>query len=148
MQFLMGRNDIHVAIRGQILLMQPLLDTRRVYSLILQQEKQVEVSLHDGNMKHHAMIAERDNKIVLARQSQRQKAPLHCSYCDRDYHSLEKCYYLHGFPVGHKLHGKNVKPPNQHLPNANNMKVETNKTMEAEEKSFPINEGLKLTNEE
>ncbi|KAL6334337.1 hypothetical protein AAG906_014738 [Vitis piasezkii] len=34
MQFLMGLNDSYAAIRGQILLMQPLPDTRRVYSLI------------------------------------------------------------------------------------------------------------------
>ena len=37
MQFLMGLNDSYAAIRGQILLMHPLPDTRRVYSLVLQQ---------------------------------------------------------------------------------------------------------------
>ena len=58
MRFLMGLNDSYVAIRGQILLMQPLPNTRRVYSLILQQEKQVEVSLHDRNVKHHSILAE------------------------------------------------------------------------------------------
>ncbi|RVW99200.1 Retrovirus-related Pol polyprotein from transposon RE1 [Vitis vinifera] len=120
MQFLMGLNDSYAAIRGQILLMQPLPDTRRVYSLVLQQEKQV----------------------------QKQKTPLHCSYCDRDYHSIEKCYYLHGFPIGHKLHGKNVKSPNQHHSNANNVKVETNKAMETEAKLLPTNDGPRLTTEE
>lgn len=108
--------------------MGPLLDTSRVYSLILQQEKQVEVSLNDGNMKHHDMLAERETKTVQTGQSRRQKAPLHYSYRDRNYQSVEKCYYLHGFPVGHKLHGKCVKPPNQRHSNANDMKVETNKT--------------------
>jgi len=28
-------------------------------------------------------------------------------------HIVENCYYLNGFPVGHKLHGKNVKPKNK-----------------------------------
>ena len=112
MQFLMGLNDSYAAVHSQILLMQPLPDTRRVYSLVLQQEKQVEVSLNRGNMNHNAMLADQNTKKTQANQVQKQKAPLHCSYCDRDYHSIEKCYYLHGFPVGYKLHGKNVKPPN------------------------------------
>ena len=36
MQFLMGLNDSYATIDGQILLMQPLLDACRVYSLVLQ----------------------------------------------------------------------------------------------------------------
>ncbi|KAL6320564.1 hypothetical protein AAG906_007643 [Vitis piasezkii] len=108
MQFLMGLNDSYAAIRGQILLMQPLPDTRRVYSL----------------------------------------TPLLCSYCDNDYHNIEKCCYLHGFPVGHKLHGKNVKPPNQRHSNANNVKVETNKVVETEAKFLPTSDGPRLTAEE
>ncbi|KAL6314896.1 hypothetical protein AAG906_029114 [Vitis piasezkii] len=73
------------------------------------------------------MPADWDSKATLAHQVQRQKTLLHCSSCDRDYHIIEKCYYLHSFPIGHKLHGKNVKPPNQRHSNANNVKVETNK---------------------
>ena len=56
-QFLMGLNDNYSAIRGQILLTQPLPDTKRVYSLVLQQEKQVKVSLNQDNISHHAMHA-------------------------------------------------------------------------------------------
>ncbi|WJZ95113.1 hypothetical protein VitviT2T_013904 [Vitis vinifera] len=77
MQFLMGLNDSYAAIREQILLMQPLPDTRRVYSLVLQQEKQVEVSLNNGNKNHYAMLADRDNKATSAHQVQKQKTPLH-----------------------------------------------------------------------
>ena len=35
---------------------------------------------------------------------------LKCSYYDRNGHLVDHCFYLHRFPVGHKLHGKNVKP--------------------------------------
>ena len=38
---------------------------------------------------------------------------LNCSYCYGDTHTVEYCYYINGFPVGHKLHGKNVKPKNK-----------------------------------
>ncbi|XP_058209840.1 uncharacterized protein LOC131322514 [Rhododendron vialii] len=58
MQFLMGLNENYGPVRGQILLMQPLPDTRRVYSLVLQQEKQIEVALNRDNMNHHAMLAD------------------------------------------------------------------------------------------
>ncbi|RVW98257.1 putative mitochondrial protein [Vitis vinifera] len=91
------------------------------------------------------MLADRDNKATSAHQVQKQKTPLHCSYCDRDYHSIEKCYYLHGFPIGHKLHGKNVKPPNQRHSNANNGKVETNKAVETEAKLLLTNDGPRFT---
>ena len=57
-------------------------------------------------------------------------------------------YYLHDFLMGHKLHGKNVKPPNQRHSNANNMKVETNKTLEVEGKYLVVNDEPKLTIEE
>ena len=68
MQFLMGLNDSYAAIRGQILLMQPLPDIRRVYSLVLQQEKEVKVSLNRGNMNRHAMTIDQNSKISQAHQ--------------------------------------------------------------------------------
>ena len=94
------------------------------------------------------MLADQDNKATSAHQVQKQKTPLHCSYCDHDYHNIEKCYYLHGFPIGHKLHVKNVKPPNQCHSNAKNMKVETNKVVEIETKFLPTGDGPRLTTEE
>ncbi|KAL6344108.1 hypothetical protein AAG906_029776 [Vitis piasezkii] len=87
-----------------------------------------------------------DNKATSKTPVQKQKTQI-CSYCDRDYHSIEKCYYLHGFPIGHKLHGKNVKPPNQRHSNANNVKVETNKVWR-QAKLLPTNDGPRLTTEE
>ena len=40
MQFLMGLNESYNAIRGQILLMNPLPDVAKAYSSIIQEEKQ------------------------------------------------------------------------------------------------------------
>ena len=40
MQFLMGLNESYSAIRGQILLMNPLPDVAKAYSSIVQEEKQ------------------------------------------------------------------------------------------------------------
>ncbi|CAN6688768.1 unnamed protein product [Malus baccata var. baccata] len=44
---------------------------------------------------------------------------LKCTYCDGGGHSVDRCYYIIGFPVGHKWHGKNVKPKNK-ISEANN----------------------------
>nr|XP_028943579.1 uncharacterized protein LOC114819382 [Malus domestica] len=150
MQFLMGLNDNYSAIRGQILLMQPLPDTRRVYSLVLQQEKQVEVSHNRDSISHHAMHAANNGELTnQAHQAQKRRTPLHCSYCDQDRHSIETCYYLNGFPPGHKFHGKNVKPPNQRRSNANHAKAtDANKPADSSSKSSSSIDGPRFTTEE
>ena len=38
---------------------------------------------------------------------------LKCSYCDEDTYIIKNCYYLNDYPIGHKLHGKNIKPKNK-----------------------------------
>ena len=40
---------------------------------------------------------------------------LECSYYDEDTHIIKNCYYLNDYPVGHKLHGKNIKHKNKRL---------------------------------
>ena len=46
MQFLMGLNESYSQVRGSILMMSPFLDMRKVYGLILQQERQMEVAIY------------------------------------------------------------------------------------------------------
>ncbi|KAH7577028.1 hypothetical protein JRO89_XS01G0195000 [Xanthoceras sorbifolium] len=43
MQFLMGLNESFATLRGSILIMSPLLDSRKVHALVLQQERQTDV---------------------------------------------------------------------------------------------------------
>ncbi|KAM0995580.1 hypothetical protein ACFX2C_005696 [Malus domestica] len=119
MQFLMGLNESYAAVRGQILLMQPLPDTRKAYSLVLQQEKQVEVSLTRNSNNLHAMNVTSHREPA----AQRGNSFLKCSYCDQKYHTVDRCFYLYGFPPGHKYHGKRVTPPNKKKPAANHVKA-------------------------
>jgi hypothetical protein len=44
-QFLMGLNESLAAIRGQILLMEPLPTVNKVFSFVIQEEKQQEISV-------------------------------------------------------------------------------------------------------
>ena len=48
LQFLMGLNDDFAAVRGQILLMEPLPPINKVYSLVTQEERQRAIS-HSGS---------------------------------------------------------------------------------------------------
>ncbi|CAB4283022.1 unnamed protein product [Prunus armeniaca] len=42
-----------------------------------------------------------------------QREPRHCVYCNGDKHNVEKCFFLEGFPLGHKWHGREppIPPP-------------------------------------
>ena len=97
-------------------MMSPLLDTRKVHALVLQHERQAEIATpRDTHPIHHA--------LQISHEISKQQGPTHsnsthgkrfskknlkCSYCDRQGHGVEDCFYTEGFPVGHKFHGKSV----------------------------------------
>ncbi|PRQ32890.1 hypothetical protein RchiOBHm_Chr5g0051431 [Rosa chinensis] len=135
MQFLMGLNESYSNNRGSILMMNPLPDTKKVRSLILQHERQME-----------ATTCRERPPISLAMQAARTsgtsktmffRKPLNCTYCEEENHLVDRYYYLKGFPVGHKWHVKNVKPRNKR-PAAYNVETKTE----------PANESPTFTAEE
>ncbi|CAL9028584.1 unnamed protein product, partial [Prunus brigantina] len=145
MQFLMGLNDSYSTVRGSILMMNPLPDTRKVHGLILQHERQMEVtSRNDNLLTSHAMQISRSSTTG---PSQPRKS-LKCTYCDGDGHLKDRCYFIIGFPVGHKWHGKNVKPRNQRSgPTAHNVEANPPPTKHADTVKT-ITDGPTFTNEE
>ncbi|KAL5553960.1 hypothetical protein UlMin_041361 [Ulmus minor] len=58
MQFLMGLNDSFATVRGSILMMSPLPDTRKAHALVLQQERQTEVATkrEDGHSNERCFL--------------------------------------------------------------------------------------------
>jgi hypothetical protein len=113
MQFLMGLNDSYKAIRGQILLLNPLPDVRQAYSSIIQEEKQRSLNDTQEAAETAAMTIQRDALTALAvrsgqgassRSNSFNRKPLHCSYCDNDHHVRDTCWKLHGYPPGHPKH--------------------------------------------
>jgi len=66
-QFLMGLNENYSAIRGQIMLMQPLPTVKKAYSLLCKEKKQRGVVEHKVNEQVHAMNVKRSGST-----SQRQ----------------------------------------------------------------------------
>jgi len=59
-----------------------------------------------------AMTVQRNEPTALAvrpghgssRSNSSNRKPLHCSYCDNDYHVRDTCWKLHGYPQGHPKH--------------------------------------------
>ena len=45
----------------------------------------------------------------MMQENKTSRKQLKCNYCNQFDYLVDCCYYLHGFLVGHKLHGKNVK---------------------------------------
>ncbi|KAI3454794.1 hypothetical protein Pfo_011457 [Paulownia fortunei] len=107
MQFLMGLNDTYSAIRGQILLMQPLPSIGKLYTIL-----------------REVMMANARRSRGYTQQKGRSK--LHCTHCNGTNHTVDKWYHLHRFLSGHKHNKKSgdgeVKKPNQSI--ANNVHTE------------------------
>lgn len=104
MQYLMGLNESYNAIHGQILLMQTLPTVRRAYSLIMQEEKQRELGSSHVTLKLAAMAVLQNQQSTNS-----DKNPLHCTYWDFDHHTVDTCWKLNGYPLGHRLHKSNKK---------------------------------------
>ncbi|XP_020270654.1 LOW QUALITY PROTEIN: uncharacterized protein LOC109845793 [Asparagus officinalis] len=139
MQFLMGLNESYSAIRGQILLMNPLPDVAKDYSSIVQEEKQRSLGVARETTDNSAMVVQRVEPVALAvrhgqgsssRSKPSNRKPLHCTYCDRDHHVRETCWKLNGYPPEHPKHTSNrsnqgsthFKRNNSHQSSANNVK--------------------------
>ncbi|KAB5525052.1 hypothetical protein DKX38_022801 [Salix brachista] len=123
MQFLMGLNETYSTIRGSILMMNSLPDTRRVHGLVLQHERQMNVTSHREPVAH-AMQTHRPTipKGGPASRNFNPRRTPKCSHCDGS-HSIDRCYFLIGFPEGQKWHGKRVFPRNKRPPTAHNVEA-------------------------
>ncbi|KAB5544982.1 hypothetical protein DKX38_013094 [Salix brachista] len=135
-QFLMGLDDSYSAIRGQIMLMQPLPTVKKAYALLCEEEKQRGLVEHKGNEQIHAMNVKRtgagsgsqrhdlSRNWIPANPNSQPRKRLHCTYCEGTTHTVDKCFYLNGFPVGHALHGKKIQPRNRQKFSANMAETE------------------------
>uniref|UniRef100_A0A2N9EDY1 Reverse transcriptase Ty1/copia-type domain-containing protein n=1 Tax=Fagus sylvatica TaxID=28930 RepID=A0A2N9EDY1_FAGSY len=116
MQFLMGLNDSFANVRAQILMMEPLRAMNKVFSLVVQEERQRGIGVP-------SMTANGDSIALYTRsemprhnyggrgQFGKNDRPM-CSHCGVAGHIVDKCYKLHGFPPGYKSRG-NAHAANQ-----------------------------------
>nr|XP_023874308.1 uncharacterized protein LOC111986850 [Quercus suber] len=104
MQLLMGLNDSFSHIRGQILLMDPIPSVHKVYSLLIQDEKQRSIRQGSSNGPFVESTALAAKAIIHSSKTFKKgkERPI-CSHCGLLGHTVEKCYKIHGYPPGYKI---------------------------------------------
>ncbi|XP_074377288.1 uncharacterized protein LOC141718806 [Apium graveolens] len=109
-QFLMGLNDTYSVMRGYVLMSSPLPSIGQVYNILLQEESQREIQSGAHFMSDSASLAVNTKFQSGSSQGFRRKfnfeskkSILHCNYCKKPGHLIDKCYKLHGFPADFKF---------------------------------------------
>ncbi|CAO2828068.1 unnamed protein product [Amaranthus hypochondriacus] len=113
-QFLMKLDSKFVSIRTNILMMQPLPTMSMAYRLLVQEEKQRQISSIEEDTSKRGMVFAAEykkntrsqfqgsrmtfksngNKIVVAGSGKRP----YCNHCKYPGHTVDTCYKLHGYP--------------------------------------------------
>ncbi|XP_022895254.1 uncharacterized protein LOC111409434 [Olea europaea var. sylvestris] len=89
MKFLMALNEVYAAVRGQILLMDPLPTVNKAYSLILQDEKQRGMSKGGTTMAEASAFAVKNNSRNFERTFTPKTPHQKCGICDKIGHNSE-----------------------------------------------------------
>ena len=103
MSFLMGLNETYTTVRGQILLMDLIPSLGKVFSLLLQDEKQRKVG--KKNTIESFALAVKANGSSKSFNKAKFGRP-QCTHCGVLGHVADKCYKLHGYLPGYKFKNK------------------------------------------
>ncbi|XP_075473859.1 uncharacterized protein LOC142504903 [Primulina tabacum] len=112
MIFLMGLNDSFTHIRSQVLLLDPLPPISRVFSLVVQEERQRAIGNQSSmNASSRNMAFEIKNEKTHPHfnsqpPSRFPKGRPFCTHCNIPGHAIENCYKIHGYPPGFKTRNK------------------------------------------
>ncbi|KAL0331167.1 UNVERIFIED_CONTAM: hypothetical protein Sangu_1662200 [Sesamum angustifolium] len=98
MHFLMGLNESFDHVRSQILVMDPLPDVNKAFSMVVSVERQRQVQLdYPGNVINTAMQVRHDNVQNFITRKGVDKKLLCCDHCHRQGHTKETCFKIHGY---------------------------------------------------
>ena len=129
--FLTGLNDSFDLVRSQILLMNPLPTMNKIFSMVMQHERQFKLSLpvddstvlvnsvgkSQGRGRGNGNPNSNGNRNNAFIPGQKRS----CSFCGRDGHTIDTCYRKHGFPPNYG---------NKNFAKVNNSSLETNEERE------------------
>ncbi|KAK2388029.1 putative mitochondrial protein [Trifolium repens] len=107
-RFLKGLNEQYSAVRSQIMLMDPLPNISKVYSLLVQQERQTVIPLDDSKL----LAISGNNGSAGRGYSNRGRGPSRggrngggrgkgnklCTFCGQTNHNVDSCWKKHGYP--------------------------------------------------
>lgn len=111
MRVLIGLNDSYTAVQGNILMMKLLPTISQAYSLLIQEEKQREISAESQyipeaislNVKTVNSSGNQFSKMIQEGfRTKFDPKKLVCEYYKKHGHQKEKCFELHGFPPNYK----------------------------------------------
>ncbi|GAU46985.1 hypothetical protein TSUD_403190 [Trifolium subterraneum] len=90
-RFLTGLNDNFSVVKSQILLMDPLPTMNKVFSMVIQHERQGNFPLLDESKISI-------NAAKFGKPSSSKSSSRGCSYCGKDNHVVENCFKKYGVP--------------------------------------------------
>ncbi|XP_061375054.1 uncharacterized protein LOC133317230 [Gastrolobium bilobum] len=115
LQFLIGLNDSFSSVRAQILLLEPLPSLAKVFSMILQEERQRQLSISlpipvvpDSPLINSAAPPSHNPPTAAATFQRRPRSV--CTFCNLSGHTRDKCFKLHGYPPGYKPRSPRPNP--------------------------------------
>ncbi|KAL5537329.1 hypothetical protein UlMin_045755 [Ulmus minor] len=110
LQFLMGLNESYAQNRGQILMMEPLPTINKVFSLVIQEERHINIGSNSGIQVSEPMaFGSNYNAPACSSSGSRTKRDkIMCTHCGFTGHTKEKCYRLVGYPSGWRVKPKNT----------------------------------------
>ena len=104
MSFLIGLNDTYSVVRSQILLMDPILPLSKVFSLLLQDEKQRKVGASKKfQVDTIVVLVALGNKNNAKNFNKNKARRPQCTHYGGMGHVVDKCYKLHSYPLGYKF---------------------------------------------
>ena len=112
MKFLMGLNDSYAQTRTGNLMMDSLPSLSKVFTLVVQEERQRAVNLGlSPSMEPLTLVASNlplanATKTNFLPQPKSLERPLCSHYGLQGWYTIEKCYKLHGYPPGYKPKSK------------------------------------------
>lgn len=128
MKFLMGLNEAYESTRRHILMLKPIPDIEDVFNMVTQDERQKtlkpstrldNVAFQNTGPVESPVVQSQDPNFysgpadnaayAAAYQGNRYPPKPICTHCGRTGHTVQKCFKLHGYPPGHRLHQRN--PP-------------------------------------
>ncbi|KAK4254363.1 hypothetical protein QN277_009759 [Acacia crassicarpa] len=124
LRFLKGLNERFAVVKSQIMLLDPLPSVNRVFSMLLQQEREMPIGIEGAsvvlfnkgpprplNLSHSNSNSGYNSGRGSGRGSANEKF---CTYCNRPRHTVDTCYRKHGFPPGFKFRNQ-ASPSVNHL---------------------------------
>ncbi|KAK4258442.1 hypothetical protein QN277_004893 [Acacia crassicarpa] len=97
-RFLKGLNEPYASIKSQIMLLDPLPPITRVFSLVVQHERELHLPVVPVSSTNSAVLMTKAPHFA----SSGSKSKL-CTYCGKPCHTEDTCYRKHGFPPGFKF---------------------------------------------